>query len=287
MRTSNRALLAALAAVILLTGTSVGCSRRGRQDGANQTALEDASGAIGTTGTGGATGTAAGSAETNAVTGGVRYPVDIEPEDVIPPYITGEVPPLEIYVDENGTTYINDIPAKPEEFYKVVEEIVRDQATANEPIYTLPDDIYVQISQAAQAGADSGSGGESGAVELAKYIRTGETPLAVSDVALYSNDRPGSIVRDAYSVGEVAIVNVDCDTSAIGEAVMYLVPHETAHRGDYSVSEYSAKLAFTAGIVSDSNVAFIFALPDDVSGIFDLRIVSAGVEDGCISLSIG
>lgn len=286
MQKSSRIVISALVAAVLLTGATVGCSKRGSGTG---DAVTD-------------TKITRGSAAGTTKVGGTRIPVDVNPEDIIPPDITGEVPPIKVSVDENGTTYINDIPVKREDIHDLVESIARDYQTASESYVTLPSGAESYIESKAPATvaptpADPDDPDDPvvpddptptpGGVTLAEYTKTGSTALAISGVYLYSNDRPGAIMRDTYSQGEVAIVNVECNTSVATGGVMYIVPHDTAHAGDYAESDCIMRMSFTDGVPSGDNLAFIFQLPPDADGVYDLRFTYNGAEEGCISVKIG
>ena len=288
MQKSSRIVISALVAAMLLTGATVGCSKRkSTTDGS----VSD-------------TKITGGSAADTTKSGGTRAPVDVNPEDIIPPDITGEVPPIKVSVDEDGTTYLNDIPAKPEQFHEIVEQIARDYKTAEVTYATLPPDAESFLATAAPVTPAPDPTVSSPTVnpadpnppvnpdvpitemvKLACYTKTGSTALAISDVFLYSNDRPGAIMRDTYSREEVAIVNVECAQGAASGGVMYLVPHTTAHAGDYAESEYLVRMSFTEGVPSSDNVALIFQMPN-ANGLFDIRFTYNGTEEGCISIML-
>ena len=123
---------------------------------------------------------------------------------------------------------------------------------------------------------------------LAKYVDTGDTDLAIYDIKVFSNSRPGVAGLQSFKPGDTLIINVLCNIDARLESEMYVVREGTQNKSSYSKNEYIAKSElYTSFPSSENQLSFELKLPDKVnSAVYEFRFICGG-EEGFIRFHIG
>lgn len=123
---------------------------------------------------------------------------------------------------------------------------------------------------------------------LAKYVNTGKTDLAITDIMVFNVSKPGVTGIDAFKPGDTAIVNLWCNSEAIFDSVMYIVPEEAAHADSYLPEDCLLKYDMSNSLESGENqIAFEIEIPNKViAGVYEFRFI-CGTEEGYIPFHIG
>lgn len=201
-----------------------------------------------------------------------------------------------IFVDDEGTSYVNGKPASSEEVSKLLSQIVSDRNASSDapdtttkkvvhiPADTLPDLPEITVTEPPK-GPIYINGDE---YFLAKYVKTGNTDLAITDVKVFSNLNPGNTNVDAFKPGDTMMVNLKCSPEAARQSTLYIVPEGAKHKDSYTELECLAIYNMDSGFESGENQYFLEAeLPAKLtSGVYELRFCCGG-EEGYIPFYIG
>ena len=210
-----------------------------------------------------------------------------------------------IVVDPEGTSYANGIPIpadtaasiivqqmKPEKGTTTTKKkdpaVSESTVSSSEAEIELPFVTFPEQTTRPQGTIVVDDDNIDDIFYLGKYVSSGKTDLAITDIEIYTSSKPGVQGVDSLKPGDTVVVNLWCNTEARFDSVMYIihegVKHGNSYEPDYILLELDMSEAFEAG---EGHLAFDFTLPDKVaSSVYELRFV-CGDEEGYIPFHIG
>lgn len=198
-------------------------------------------------------------------------------------YISGTVQTTDKDESKNDVSDSSDVTTNNKPVEISPEEILE------EDIYDLPGFVVTEAETLpVTAITVDETNDEYNIMNIAKYVSTGKTDLAITDIKVFSNSKPGVENIGSFKSGDTLLINLWCNTAARLDSVLYIVPEKAEHKDTYKPIEclYTYEM-FSALESGEGQLFFEITLPENIaSGNYELRFV-CGTEEGYIPFHFG